>query len=362
MRVTRRQFMGTTAALAGAAAVSPACHAQAEPEGLAVAHLESFFRTRGVVLSVPDLETLDWPRLAADAGLTTIGTHITPGQVAAFVQTEKGQAFLEACRERRIHVEHELHAMKDLLPRDFFTRNPHMFRMDDSGNRVADYNCCVHSSDAAEIVCENAVRYSELLPSDTGRYFYWIDDGMPMCRCSECGEYSDSEQALILENAMLAALRKGRPGATLAHLAYARTLDPPVNVEPAEGIFLEFAPIERALDRPLNDRNAKGRRGDGLQNGRLLDLLDANLAVFPADTAQVLEYWLDVSLFSGWKKPAVELPWRPDVLREDLGTYAARGVQHVTSFAVYIDGDYVARFGTPGFLREYGRAMAEVRP
>jgi hypothetical protein len=42
--------------------------------------------------------------------------------------------------------------------------------------------------------------------------------------------------------------------------------------------------------------------------------------VFPAGTAQVLEYWLDVSRFSQWKRPAVRLPWRRDVLEADLAT------------------------------------------
>ncbi len=60
---------------------------------------QDFFRTRGVVLGVDDIRTLDWPARAKRAGLTTIGTHVTPGQVAEFVTTERGQAFLTDCRE-----------------------------------------------------------------------------------------------------------------------------------------------------------------------------------------------------------------------------------------------------------------------
>jgi hypothetical protein len=79
--------------------------------------------------------------------------------------------------------------------------------------------------------------------------------------------------------------------------------------------------------------------------------------VFPPDTAQALEYWLDASRFSGWKRPAVSIPWRPDMLRADLEAYAARGVRHVTTFAVWIDADYVAMHGPPP-VHDYGRALA----
>ena len=44
-----------------------------------------------------------------------------------------------------------------------------------------------------------------------------------------------------------------------------------------------------------------------------LHALEANLEVFPKDTAQVLEYWLDVSRFSRWKRPGVKLPWNREI-------------------------------------------------
>lgn len=116
-------------------------------------------------------------------------------------------------------------------------------------------------------------------------------------------------------------------------------------------MFLEYAPIKRRYDIPYEKQAGLGQV-DGLE------ALDANLRVFPAETAQVLEYWLDVSRFSQWKRPAVRLPWRRDVLEADLATYAARGIGHVTSFAVYVDADYRRRYGEPGFIREYGEALS----
>ncbi|MGX5819854.1 DUF4838 domain-containing protein [Chitinophaga lutea] len=324
----------------------------------------SGLKTRGVVLAVEDLETLNWPLLAHDSGLTTIGTHITPSQVSAFIQSAKGQQFLTDCRKYNIQVEHELHSMHDLLPRALFQQRPELFRMNDEGVRVADYNCCVSSADALDIIAENAVKYAAVLTPTTGRYFYWIDDAVPMCKCPKCKVFSDTDQALIIENAMIRALRKKDPKATLAHLAYVNTMTPPQNIKPEEGIFLEFAPIYRDWHKPLADAAAgkvAPKQGDGglLTHAETVRLLHENLKVFPADTAQVLEYWLDVSLQSKWKKPAVKVDWHPDVCKSDIKTYADAGIRHITTFAVYIDGAYKAAYKDLGFVNEYGKILKD---
>jgi hypothetical protein len=321
---------------------------------------QSFFATRGVVLTTADLETVDWPKKAKDAGLTTIATHITPSQVVAFIQSPKGQDFLRECKEFGLEVEHELHAMNDLLPRELFKEDPSMFRMNKEGKRVADFNLCVHSEKALETVCENAVRFAKILKPTTGRYFFWIDDGRPMCHCSQCIQYSDSEQALILENRMLKALRAIDPRATLAHLAYLNTMTPPAKVKPEPGVFLEFAPIQRSWDNPLRNGNVKSERLDNvppITHGRILELLDENLKVFGRENAQVLEYWLDVSLFSNWQKPAKKLPWNKEVFLNDIDVYAQRGIKNITTFAVYIDDEYLKNYQDVSFVNEYGAGL-----
>jgi hypothetical protein len=321
------------------------------------------FKTRGLVLDVNDLSTVDWPRRAKEAGLTTLATHITPSQVAEFIQSDRGQQFLQECKTHGIEVEHELHSMGDLLPRSLFAEDSTMFRMNEEGKRVADYNLCVHSEKAVKTVCDNAVKYAKILTPTTGRYFYWIDDAVPMCRCPECKPYSDSEQALLLENAIVNALRKEvDPDAMLAHLAYVNTLEAPVKVKPAAGIFLEFAPIYRRWDKSLLDTAATGWNDtQTITHGDHLRLLDENLKVFPVETAQVLEYWLDVSLFSGWKKPAVALPWHPQVFQEDIDVYAKRGIRHITSFGVYIDDQYIKNHPDLTFVEEYGKGLEHYR-
>ena len=57
----------------------------------------------------------------------------------------------------------------------------------------------------------------------------------------------------------------------------------PKKVKPEKGVFLEYAPIKRRYDIPLEQQQ-------DLAEG--LAALDANLKVFPKETAQVLEYWL----------------------------------------------------------------------
>ncbi|WP_103983375.1 DUF4838 domain-containing protein [Parabacteroides chinchillae] len=319
---------------------------------------ESFFKMRGVVLSVHDLETVDWPRLAADNGINTIGTHVTPKEVEAFIKSEKGQKFLADCNKYGIQVEHQLHAIHELLPRELFSEDSTLFRMDENGNRVADFNCCASSSKALDIIAENAIHYAKLLPSTNHRYYYWLDDGAPLCFCPECAHLSGSEQALMIENRIIQGLKTIDPKAQLAHLAYHTTMEAPKKVKPADGIFLEFAPFYRSWEKPLSDEFASGR---GMTHAENIRFLEDNLKVFPAETAVVLEYWLDVSLFSDWKKPAVKLPWHPDVFMSDLETYAGFGIKNITSFAVYMDDRYWQQYPDQTFLKDYGEGMKRLQ-
>ena len=118
--------------------------------------------------------------------------------------TPEGQRFINECQRYGIHIEHQLHAASDLLPRHLFKQDSTMFRMDADGRRCNDVNLCVHSKAALDTAVARALHYARLLPS-TNLYY-----------------------------------------------------------------------------------------------------LKENLEVFPVETAVVLEYWIDVSMFSGWKKPAVK--------------------------------------------------------
>jgi hypothetical protein len=312
------------------------------------------FLTRGVVLVPEDLTLADWPERAKRAGLTTIALHPFPGRVINWIRSEAGQRFLEKCHTLGLEVEYELHAMRELLPRNRFQQERELFRMDAKGERTPDANCCPSNPHTLEAIAEAAVDIAKTLRPTTGRYFYWGDDVRPWCQCPKCRELSDSDQALLVENAMCQALRRGEPKAQVAHLAYHNTLKPPTQIKPAEGVFLEYAPIRRRYDLPYSQQQKPG-------DPDALSALDANLKVFPKETSQVLEYWLDVSRFSKWKRPSVRLPWRRDVFLDDLETYYQRGIRHVTTFAVYVDADYQQRFGDLTFLDEYGAGLSQPR-
>ena len=307
------------------------------------------FRTRGVVLVPEDLSLADWPERAARAGLTTIALHSSPSHITRFVGSDAGHGFLARCQALRLRVEYEMHAMAELLPRSLFASQPDLFRMNEGGERTPDANLCIHAQRAVEIATENALKLGETLHPTTGRYFLWGDDGGSWCRCPRCRGYSDSDQALIVENHLVGALRRKWPGARLAHIAYATTLQAPTTVRSAPGVFLEFAPIERSYEHAIDDSAE-------LRNGTQLQHLYENLQWFGAANAQVLEYWLDVSRFSGWKRPAAPIPWRPEVFARDVEAYRRAGVQHATTFAVWVGRDYLRDHGEPP-LAAYGAEL-----
>jgi hypothetical protein len=216
--------------------------------------------------------------------------------------------------------------------------------MNSDGIRTPDANCCVHSTEALKTMCETAVARCRILKPTTHRYFLWGDDGAEGCRCPRCLELSFSDQALLLENALLKALKTIDPQATLAHLAYEATYAAPQTIKPDNGIFLEFAPIRRSFDQPLRAQTPHW------------DALQTNLEWFGRDGSQVLDYWIDISLFSQWVRPSPELPDRSKVLGEDLIDFAQTGIEHIRSFAVMLDQEYVDLHGDAP-LTMYGRAQ-----
>ena len=97
-------------------------------------------------------------------------------------------------------------------------------KIDDMGRVVLPIelrrNLNIDEGDALEIIAQKAVEYGTILKPTTGRYYYWPDDGREWCHCPKCKGLTSSDQATIVENAMVAALRKHLdPAATLSHIA-----------------------------------------------------------------------------------------------------------------------------------------------
>jgi hypothetical protein len=273
----------------------------------------------------------------ATAGLNLIGLHGAPEGVLAFVESEAGERFLAEARGAGLDVEYELHALG-------------WFRMDRHGARRSDSNLCPSQPEALALAAGRALVLAERLPPSTGRYYFWADDATPWCHCDACKDLSPSDQNVRVMNALLEGLRGRLPRARLACLAYANTLAPPTRVRPEEGIFLEYAPIDRCFRHALADP-------DCALNRPFLAGLPALLDAFGAEGAQVLEYWLDCSLFSGWRRPPQPVPFSRSVVEADLETYARLGFRSVTTFGVYLDPEYLERHGEPP-VREYGECLA----
>lgn len=312
-----------------------------------------YFRMRGLVLGWSDVSNpsvIDYVKIARENGINTFSIYGAP------TTTQIWTDFQKKCADAGIDLEYEEHMMSFLLPRALFDTHPEYFRMDENGNRTKDANGCPSSEGALEQVRKNAREIGLNYEPTNDKYYFWLDDGGDICHCPKCKGLNASDQALIFENEVIKSLKTINPKAKLAHLCYFNTLYAPKVTEPHPDIFLEFAPFYRTWAEPLANTWAKGN--NGLSHADYLRALKENLEVFPAETAQVLEYWMDDSLFSGWDpKNLVEVPWKSEVFLSDIDTYASYGIRDITCYAAYVGPSYVLKFGYPHFLAEYGQGL-----
>lgn len=319
---------------------------------------EQWFKMIGIVAGWSDVgvpEQLDYVKIAKESGINTFSIYNADRSSVAW------KNFANRCKDAGIDLEFEEHMMSFLLPRDLFETHPEYFRMDKYGRRVKDANGCPSSKEGLAIVHKNAIDIGKRYHPTNNKYYFWLDDGGDVCHCPLCKDYNDAEQALIFENEVIAALKEINTDAKLAHLCYANTVEPPKKIKPHEDIFLEFAPFYRNWEQPLSSAWAKGR--NGLTNGDYVRKLKEHLTVFPAETAQVLEYWMDDSLYSNWDpNNLVKLPWKSAVFQSDIKTYASMGIRNITCYSAYVGPSYLRKFGDVSFLTEYGQSLRDYRP
>lgn len=302
-------------------------------------------RDRHALLVHPDEFTDRWIGRAAGLGLDVLGIHPVGGggadkslaDLLARLETPAFRARIDAARARGLAVEYEMHAASWLLPRTLFEEHSEYFRMDADGRRTPKSNFCFSNAEAMKIACERAVELAHRLYGSSHRYYFWLDDVHDGgCRCPSCAKLSASEQQTLFLNAVLGALRREIPDAQLAYLAYQGTVSAPRQVKPAEGLFLEFAPINRDMTRPLREQDAS----------ELRDIREL-LSLFGPDRARVLEYWFDNSYFSKWKKPAKRFVPKTEVIWSDRAYYRELGFGELCSFACYLGDDYEKLWGEP---------------
>ncbi len=311
----------------------------------------------GIIIHPEELDET-WPDRLLDAGINTLGLHPVGGNMA-HVSLEEAivrknlpgyQSILRRLDHNGIAVEYEAHAMSWLLPRSLFADVPCFFRMDENGDRVSDINLCPGNEEALEYISARAEMLAHLLETGSDRYFFWMDDVRAgKCFCPECRKLSAADQQLRVVNAMLRGIRRYKASAQLSYLAYFETNRVPTQTEPEQGVFLEYAPFERDHHVPLFDAQSPV---NAAESGCVEDLI----SFFGAMGSQVLEYWMDNSKFSGWKKPPKKLDLDEEVMRRDVTDYRARGFENITSFGCYLGRDYRMLYGEPP-VKAYGEIL-----
>ena len=314
-------------------------------------------KTRGILVHPEEL-TEKWIIKMADAGLNNLGLHPVGGRLAhESLQRAIDSHILPESRrlrnmanDRGINVEYEAHVMGWLMPRHLFGVHPEWFRMNEQGERVADFNMCASDPAALEYRAERTALLASLTDTGSRKYYYWTDDVCGYsCHCPECRNLSPSDQQMRLVNAMLRGLKRYDSRAKLCYLAYHDALEVPHNVMPLDGVFLEFAPINRDHHRPINAPTCEKNAGEIRDLKKLLDF-------FGRADSRVLDYWMDNSLFSNWTKPPKPFALDAEVMKKDVEFYKSMGFEEMTSFGCYLGPDYEELYGEVS-LTEYGNIL-----
>lgn len=289
------------------------------------------------------------------SNINVLGLHPVGGveadksleKLLQLLENKEFQEKIDKIRCMGISIEYELHALAWLLPRNMYETHPEWFRMNETGERVNDFNMCVSNEEALEYLSSRATELTALLKSDTGRYYFWADDvdGV-FCNCEKCRNLSPSDQALIIYHAILKGIRKVDENAKQCYLAYHETIVPPEKIKPQKGIFLEYAPMWSNTKVPIYDKNCE-------ENIKLCEAINPLIEYFGKEDSQILEYWLDNSMFSNWTKPPKLLTINTDTIKKDIVFYRKCGFENITTFGCYLSDDYMKLYGEPPII-EYG--------
>lgn len=299
----------------------------------------------------PEELSRTWIDKLAAAGIDKLGIHPVGGagtaakSLAALVeqmQTEDYRSLIDYARACGLAVEYEMHAAEYLMPTELFSEHPEYFRMNAAGERTPFCNFCVSEPHALALFAERAAALADALYGSEENYYFWMDDGYDLhCHCPKCRALSPSDQQLCALNAMLREIKKKRPHARMAYLAYMDCILPPVSVAPEEGIFLEYAPFEKytAKGEDAPERIARER-----------EMLAKLTAFFKNEPTKVLEYWYDNSLLSGWKKPPRPFVLEKERMEAEIVDYRRLGFEEIASFACFLGEDYRALYGEVDIL------------
>ena len=299
---------------------------------------------RSSILIHPEELTKKWIDRMADSGVSVLGLHPRGGGDAVESLAELERLFenntfcglIDYAVSRGLEIEYEIHAARSLLPESLFDTHPEYFRTNEKGERVTDFNFCVSSEEALDIVAKNAAALAKKLYKSRPVYYFWLDDTIGAhCHCPRCKELSPSDQELVAVNRILNEIQKTVPNAKMAYLAYHDCLPVPTKIKPVSGVFLEYAPIEKY--RTTDVERIRAER----------DVMKGQLEFFGRDESKLLEYWLDNSLFSNWKKPPVRFEANRDQVINEIRDYATFGFETIATFGCFLGEDYEELYGEP---------------
>lgn len=287
-----------------------------------------------------------WIDRAASLGVDTLAIHPWGGKAAPKTLEELVSKLKEpsyrslidrAIDEKGLKIEYEFHAAGYLLPRELFKTNPEYFRVNKDGIRTDDYNFCISNKEAVKIISKRAAELVTQLYRSTDDYYFWLDDSKDaFCHCDKCKHISPANQQMMIMNSVIDEIRKVNPKARLSYLAYCETETPPPDIEPNDGIFLEYAPFLRDFSKPVSDSPRES-----------LDAIPLLFERFDKKDAKLLEYWFDNSLFSNWKKPPKKFTPDNDMIVGDIKYYKSIGFENIRVFACFLGSDYEELFGDP---------------
>lgn len=295
----------------------------------------------------PEELTDNMVKLVTESSVEVLGLHPVGGkdslesmkQLMNLIEDPRFNIRLQKLRENGVKIEYQLHALSYLLPRELFKEHPDWFRMDENGNRTGDMNMCPSNRKALDYVTNSTYEVAKKLKSDTGKYYFWLDDvSGGGCECEKCKNLTLSDQALLIYNAMLKGIKMADPEGRQCFLAYIKQINPPQNIKPDDGIFVEFAPMRGNTDTPF---------AENPENERFIKTIKPLLEFFGEKDSTVLDYWLDNSLFSNWTKPPKKLKINPEVISKDIRFYESCGFEDITTFACYLSDDYRELHGEP---------------
>jgi hypothetical protein len=305
----------------------------------------------GLVISFDEADEFFASQLAL-VHVDSIGIHPWGGRQSQegmertleYIQSPEYKKFAEIIRSSGKTIEFEAHAHSWLIPKDLFEQKPVWFRENAEGRRSPDFNMCVSNKEALSYLADRAASLAKLLQPDTDTYCWWTDDVRSdcFCHCDRCRELSPSDQYMIWCNTVLSGIRSVNPKALLCYIAYMGTMAPPQKIKPADGIFLEYAPIYRDSFIPIDSQECEKNRGETKH-------LKALLECFGVRNSRVLEYWLDNSRFCEWKKPYRKLQFDPEIIRRDVAFYRSLQFETLTNFACWIGTDYQKEYCPPDF-------------